>query len=161
MRLFRSFLTNERGAAAAEMAMILPAAIALLFTTFEGAWYIVNEHQIVKGVRDASRYAARLDFSNYQCPAATFSGPLADIQNIARTGQIANGSTLVRGWTNDLVQVDVICTPGMGGLYERTGGYAPVVRVRSEVPYQTMLGSLTLPSTFTIKAKAESPVMGL
>lgn len=162
MGLARTFIRNERGAAAAEMALILPAALALLFTTFEGAWYIICEHHVVKGVRDASRYAARLDLSNYQCPAGTFSGNTAAIQNLARTGKLSGGSTLVTGWANGDVTVAVTCVSGMTGIYAANGGYAPKVKVYTTVNYPSLMGSLGFGNiTAQLKAASESPVMGL
>jgi Flp pilus assembly protein TadG len=158
----RSFLSNQRGAAAAEMALILPAALALLFTTFEGTWYIVCEHRVIKGVRDASRYAARLDLTNYGCPGGTFTGPTASIQNLARTGRLSGGTSQVPGWVNSDVTVAVSCTTGMGGIYAATGGNAPKVNVYATVNYPSMMGALGFGSgTVQIKAKSESPVIGL
>jgi Flp pilus assembly protein TadG len=160
--LVRSFLTNQRGAAAAEMALILPVALALLFTTFEGTWYIICEHRVIKGVRDASRYAARLDLSNYGCPGGTFSGPTASVQNLARTGKLSGGTSQVPGWVNGDVTVSVSCTSGMGGLYAATGGNAPKVSVYTTVNYPSLMGSLGFGvGTVQIKARSESPVMGL
>ena len=69
----RLFLNDQHGAAAAEMALIMPLVMVMLFAAFEGAYFVICEHQVVTGVRNAARYAARLDFSQYACPAATFS----------------------------------------------------------------------------------------
>jgi Flp pilus assembly protein TadG len=162
MGLVRTFIKNERGAAAAEMALILPAALALLFATFEGAWYVICEHQVIKGVRDAARYAGRLELSNYACPGGTFSGSTSTIQNLARTGKLSGGTANVRGWTNGQVNVAVTCTAGMSGIYAGTGGYAPKVRVYTTVAYPSLMGAMGFTSgTIYIKARAESPVMGL
>ena len=129
---------DQRGAAAAEMALILPLALALLFTTFEGAYYMICEHRVVKGVRDAARYAARLDLSNYSCPSAAFSGSAATktgIQNLARTGQLSpDSATLARAakiWGTDpnKVIVTVTCASNQGGIYAATGGNAPKVKI--------------------------------
>lgn len=157
----RLFLTDQIGAAAAEMALILPLIMVLLFATFEGAYYIICEHQVVTGVRNAARYAARLDFSQYACPAATFSGSTATIQNLARTGQLAGGTARVQGWVNGDITVTVTCT-SQNGIYTAVGNYAPKVRVSSRFNYPSLMGQLGFTqATLQIGASAESPVMGL
>lgn len=158
----RLFLKDTRGAAAAEMALILPFVLPLLFATFEGAYYMVCEHQVVTGVRNAARYAARLDFSQYACPAATFSGSTATVQNLARTGQLSGGSARVSGWVNGDVTVTVTCAASTEGIYTRTAGYAPKVRVSSQLNYPSLMGQLGFTTaTIRIGASAESPVMGI
>lgn len=158
----RLFLKDQRGAAAAEMALILPLILPLMFATFEGAYYMVCEHQVVTGVRNAARYAARLDFSQYACPAGTFSGSTATVQNLARTGQLTGGSARVSGWVNSDVTVTVTCASGTSGIYAATAGNAPKVRVSSQFNYPSLMGQLGFTqATIRIGASAESPVMGL
>jgi Flp pilus assembly protein TadG len=157
----RLFLTDQIGAAAAEMALILPLVMVLLFATFEGAYYMICEHQVVTGVRNAARYAGRLDFSQYACPAGTFSGSTATIQNLARTGQLAGGTSRVQGWVDGDITVAVTCT-AQTGIYTTVGSYAPKVRVSSRFNYPSLMGQLGFTqSTLEIGASAESPVMGL
>ena len=144
------------------MALILPLALALIFTTFEGAYYMICEHRVVKGVRDAARYAARLDLSNYACPGATFSGSAPTVQNLARTGQLSGGTAAVSGWVNGDVTIAVTCASGQGGIYLATGGNAPRVRISTRVVYPSLMGSMGFTSsTIHIAAAAQSPVIGL
>jgi Flp pilus assembly protein TadG len=168
----RLFLTDQIGAAAAEMALILPLVMVLLFATFEGAYYIICEHQVVTGVRNAARYAARLDFSHYACPAETYvenpAGvtpvPEDTIKNLARTGQLSGGTARVQGWGNVATDttVSVTCTASTGGIYVATGGNAPKVRVSARFNYPSLMGQLGFTqATLQIGASAESPVMGL
>jgi Flp pilus assembly protein TadG len=162
MARLHTFLHDRSGVAAAEMVLILPVALALLFATFEGAYYMICEHRVIKGVRDAARYAARLDRSLYACPAATFSGSTATIQNLARTGQLSGGSAKVSGWVDSDITVSVTCTAGVGGIYANTGNYAPLVRVRTAFNYPSLLGVLGFTtSTVRIGAAAQSPVIGI
>ena len=162
MRRAASLWRDQGGSAAAEMALILPLTLALLFPTLDGAWYMVCEHRVTKGVRDAARYAARLDLSNYSCPAATFSGSTATIQNLARTGQLAGGTATVPGWVNGDVTVGVTCASGQGGIYTATGGYAPRVTVSARVTYPSLMGTLGFTtSTIYVGGSAQSPVIGL
>ncbi len=158
----RHILKDSSGAAAAEMVLILPVALALLFATFEGAYYAICEHRVIKGVRDAARYAARLDRSFYACPAATFTGSVSTIKNLARTGQLSGGSSAVSGWSDSDITVSVTCASGIGGIYDATGNYAPIIRVSTAVNYPSLLGALGFTSsTVRIGAAAQSPVIGL
>lgn len=162
MRRLTSFLSDRSGAAAVEMVLILPVALALILTTFEGGFYFICEHRVVKGVRDAARYAARLDLSNYACPGATFSGSAATVQNLARTGKLSGGTTGVTGWVNGDVAIAVTCLSGQSGIYAKTGGYAPRVRVSTRVVYPSIMGAMGFTSaTIHITAAAQSPVIGL
>lgn len=162
MDLFRQFKNDQRGAAAAEMALILPAALAVMFTTFEGAHYIMSEQRVIKGVREAARYAGRLDFSNYGCPGETFSGSTATVQNLARTGQLVGGTARVSGWENDDITVTVTCTATADGIYQANGGYAPKVRVSAQVSYPSLMGAMGFTDAEVfLAASAESPVTGL
>lgn len=158
----RSFIRNQSGAAAVELALILPAALALLFVTFDGAYYMFCEQRVIKGVRNAARYAARLDLSNYGCPGGTFSGPASTVQNLARTGALTGGNPLVPGWQDSDVQITVNCSAGRGGIYDASGGNAPTVRVSTRVVFPSLLGAMGFSESEThIAAAAESPVVGL
>ena len=144
------------------MALIIPLALALIFTTFEGAYYMICEHRVVKGVRDAARYAARLDLSNYACPGGTFSGSTATVQNLARTGVLSGGSPAVSGWVNGDVTIAVTCLSGQSGIYAATGGNAPRVKVSTRLAYPSLMGSMGFTAaTIYIGAAAQSPVIGL
>ena len=144
------------------MALILPLTLALLFPTLDGAWYMVCEHRVTKGVRDAARYAARLDLSNYSCPAGTFSGSTATIQNLARTGQLSGGTATVPGWVNSDVTVSVTCLPNQHGIYDATNNNAPRVTVSARVTYPSVMGSMGFTSsTIYVGGSAQSPVIGL
>lgn len=159
----RLFLTDQIGAAAAEMALILPLVMVLLFATFEGAYYMICEHQVVTGVRNAARYAARLDFSQYTCPS-TFTGNEATVKNLARTGQLVGGTARVQGWGSVATDttVTVTCAASTGGIYAATAGNAPKVRVSARFNYPSLMGQLGFTqATLQIGASAESPVMGL
>lgn len=161
------FRSDTRGAAAAEMALITPLVLALMFSTFEGAYYLMCEHRVIKGVRDAARYAARLDRSQYACPGGTFSGDVATIRNLARTGQLSGGTVKVPGWGTSAtdVTVSVSCAAlgaGTAGIYNQTGGNAPRVTVSTRFNYPSIMGTLGFTqATIQIGAAAQSPVIGL
>ena len=57
--------------------------LTLMFAGLEGAHYLYVEHQVVKGVRDGARYAARLPFDSVVDSTS--------VKNVTRTGNIAGG----------------------------------------------------------------------
>ena len=162
MRRLSRLGLDTSGAAAAEMALLIPLVLAMILATFEGAWYMVCEHRVIKGVRDAARYAARLDRSQFTCPGNAFTGSTATIQNLARTGKLTGGNAQVPGWVDGDVTVTVNCATGIGGIYNQTGGNAPRVTVRTQFAYPSMMGTLGFSqTTVQIGAAAQSPVIGL
>ena len=50
--------SDRRGAAAAEMALVTPLLLVILFGAVELGNYFYNEHIVVKAVRDGARFAA-------------------------------------------------------------------------------------------------------
>ena len=153
------------GTAAAEMAMVLPLLLALLFGTFELGHYFLSEHVVQKAVRDAARYAARLPMINYPSCVPT-SAATAQIQRVARTGRPDNGgaSQRLQGWTADtMTTVTLTCTATgtYTGIYTQFPTGVVVVRVSASVPYPSLLGTmgLAVPS-LTVGAASQSAVFG-
>lgn len=162
MRLARRFLCDQRGTAAVEMALILPVAVGILLVTFDAAYYMLCEQRAVQSVRNAARYAARLDLSNYACPGGTFTGPEATLQNMVVTGSPDGTAPLIKGWRNNDVSLSVACTSDQGGIYEANGGEAPTVRISTSFAFPSLMQEFGLPAPdFQIAATAESPVVGI
>lgn len=159
-------LRERSGAAAAEMAMVAPLLIVLMLGAMEIGHYFYSEHVVVKAVRDGARYAARHDFSNYNCPSTTIGGTVvADTQNVTRTNQVASGGTpRLAAWTqNSSVTVTMRCdTSGAyGSFYSGLAG-VPVVEVRAVVPYSSLFSMIGFNSVgLQMRASSESAVMGV
>lgn len=166
LRLGR-FWRNRRGAAAAEMALITPLLITIMFGGFEAGAYFWTEHKVIKGVRDGARFAARQPFSSFSCSALTNSAALAEVKNLTRTGQLSGGTAKVSGWTDSQVTVAVSCnapvanTYTAGGLYTNQTGGATRVTVSTTVPYPSLFRTLGFNTTgAVVKASANAAVMG-
>lgn len=166
----RAFWPNSRGAAAAEMALMLPLLIVLMFVTFEGGYFLWSEHKIVKAVRDGARYAGRLSFTNYGCDGTVDETAETSIRNLTRTGKIAaGGAPIVPGWPDNEngVTIAVECQDDWGGIYTANSNDAPIVTVKAQVPYHStpITGIASVfgfnPSGLSLRAEAQSPVMGL
>ena len=56
--------TDRRGSAAAEMAMVAPLLIGIMFGSLQMGKFFWDEHQVLKAVRDGARYAARQSFAS-------------------------------------------------------------------------------------------------
>ena len=157
---------DQRGSAAAELALSVPLLLVLMFSTFELGNYFLSEHVVQKSVRDAARYGARLAMTNY--PSCTVpSGGTAEqqIKNVARTGD-PNGTTArLRGWVDANTVVTMSC-PGTGtyanaGIYSDFPNGAPVITVTATVPYTTLFGALGLgATTINLNAQSQAAVIG-
>lgn len=176
MKMPPSFLIRcQRATAAAEMALVTPLLIILMFGAFELGNYFLSEHVVVKAVRDGVRYASRQSFTYYPCTSAstgnTPSGSVqTDTRNLVRTGQITSGGAArLAGWTNAAtITVSYDCvsagsaTPAYTGIYNGMT-YVPVVQVSvAELDYTSLFNDLGLvSSTLTLNAQSESSVMGI
>jgi Flp pilus assembly protein TadG len=173
MKVVESFRC-ERGAAAAEMALVLPILIVLMFGSFELGNYFLNEHVVVKAVRDGARFASRQNFSYFPCTAPDDDlDPLgtvaADTQSITRTGQVSiGGSPRMASWTDAAhisVKYDCVSTNSnadYSGIYA-TKDYLPVVKVKvSAQPYSSLFTNMGLfGSSLTLNAESQATVAGI
>lgn len=168
-RVGHHFLANDRAAAAAEMALIVPMALVLIFTTMEAGYYFQTEHKAIKYVREGSRYAARQNFSFFDCSGAgafdaSATNVVTQIQNVTLTGRVSGGSARIADWNAGDIAVSVSCDDSFGtGLYAETDdGKAPVVLVATRFAYQPIVGRLGFDvSNIDVVAQAEAPVVGL
>ena len=154
------------------MALILPLALILIFTTMEGGYYLQTEHKAVKYVREGARYAARQKLDLYDCSgtgaydssAANASTKLNEIKNVTLTGYPTGGTARIEGWTAGNINVTVSCNAGYAsGLYrEVDGDKAPTVTVWTRFDYSPILGKLGFDATkVDVVAQSQAAVMGL
>lgn len=156
-------LLDRTAAAAAEIALVLPILLLLIFGSVELGNYFLSEHVVSKGVRDASRYAARLPLTNFDCDSNTMTDPTT-VQRLARTGQPDGTTARIADWTADsMTSVTVNCdTSGTyGGIYAEFPMGVPVVTVSATVPYSTLFGMAGLgPATLNLNASQQAVVAG-
>lgn len=169
MNARRSLLKCGSGAAAAEMALVLPFLLILLFGSVELGYYFYNEHQVIKGVRDGARFAARQSFEVFNCN----SGPVADenipagvknpIKEVTRTGQPSGGTARVVGWSNSDIKVSITCpaTPVTTGIY-RNEVNAPQINIVTTVSYRSLFAGLGVANnTYRLNASQQAAVVGI
>ena len=169
-----SLIRNEKGAAGAEMALMVPLLIVMMFGSFEMGHFFWNEHKVVKAVRDGSRFAARQPFAKFSCSQTSIllgdgtanadTTYITQVKNLTRTGTIAGtGNPKVSGWTNAQITVSVSCpaTVVTTGIYKDLTN-APRVTVAATVPYPSLFSSLGFNSSnINLNGQAQSPVMGI
>jgi Flp pilus assembly protein TadG len=91
-----ALLRCERGAAGAEMALVLPLLLVLMFSAFELGNYFRDWHTLSKSVRDGARFAARHDFGDFDCAAEAEADDVAtatkeateEVATSCRTGTV-------------------------------------------------------------------------
>jgi TadE-like protein len=184
MRFIRSLLSCQNGAAGAEMALMVPLLATIMFGSMELSNYFWTEHKVVKGVRDGARFAARLSFTNFECPIDdgdpdtppdTGTGSLdsaleTQIQEVTRTGMLTGGTANVTDWENADVSIVVSCPDAAlddsddagvtTGIYKNLGN-APMVTVSTTVDYTSLFETLGFDATeLSVGASSQAAVMG-
>ena len=159
-------LRCQKGAAAAEMALVTPLLLIILFGSVELGRYFHNEHLVVKAVRDGARFAARHDFGAFSaCSGSPTGSVVTDTQNVVRTGLLSGGTAQLPNWAATTVTVTTSCSTGAGGqtmsgIYRgRTTG-APIVTVTAAVPYTPLFGTMVF-GNLTLNATQQATVTGI
>jgi Flp pilus assembly protein TadG len=135
-----------------------------MFGSFELGRYFLDEHVVVKAVRDGARYAGRQPFTDMECGEA--SSVETAIKNVVRFGNSAGtGDPRLSYWTNaTTITVSIACnTSGSySGVYNGLAGGVPVVTVSASVPYISLFGTLGFDTVgLALNGKSESAVMGI
>jgi Flp pilus assembly pilin Flp len=174
MRLLPPF-RDRRGAAAAEMALVMPLLLVIMIGSVELGSYFYNEHILVKAVRDGARYAARQGFANYDCSGEPSVTVRDNTRELVQTMLLSGGTDRLANWdgaaTIDIQERCVATatdlsnsTENMIGIYDELSlGGAPIVRVSATVPYTPVIG---VPfgfsgAGFNLNASQEAAVMGI
>lgn len=165
----RSSLRNDRsGSAAAEMALVLPLLLLILFSSFELGNYFMNEHTLTKAVRDGARFAARQSFTNYNsCSGSPGGNVVNDTRNVVMNGYLSGGTVITPNIQADDITVTTSCATmaggeTMGGIYTgRTGG-AQIVTVDANVEYRPVISVFGFTGIgLDLNAASEAAVAGM
>jgi Flp pilus assembly protein TadG len=163
-----AFVRNVRGTAAAELALVLPLLLIIMFGSFEIGNYFRNEHILVKAVRDGARFAARQNFDNYTACSGAVSDPLlTNTRNVVKTGVTSGGTDRLPSWTAATISVTMTCATTAGGqsmtgIYKGRSSGAPTVTVSATVPYTPVLHSFGFSGIgMNLNASQQAAVMGI
>ena len=160
---------NRSGSAAVEMALCMPLLLALMMGSAEIGNYFMNEHTLIKSVRDGARYAARRPWSDYTSCNAVSGALVTDTRNVVMNGYLSTGTILTPNITPGNITVSTTCTANAGGqpmkgIYNNRGtfcggaptsGCAQIVTVSAQVPYRSILGTFGF-SGFGMQLNASS-----
>lgn len=162
-----ALIRHAGGAAAAEMALVAPLLLIIMMGSMELGNYFLDEHRLVKSVRDGARFAARQSFTNYGCSGAIGGTVITDTKNVVMTGLYSGGSARLPGWTAPTITVSQTCTTSangttLSGIYLSSANGAPIVTVAATVPYTSILQSFGFRGTgLNLNANQQAAVMGL
>lgn len=121
VRLLARLWADRSGAAAVELALVLPLLSLVAFGLADLGGYFWNAHIVAKAVHDGARYASRRAFGDY-AGCAVSTAALQAIRDVTRTGRPGGTAPLLRGWTDAAtITVSVECAPPANyrGVYER------------------------------------------
>lgn len=179
MGLLRALLRDETGAAAAEMVLVLPMLVILMFGSMELGNFFLTQHAVTKQVRDGARYASRLTLAEpYSCAAGTNLATIFEddeagekIVNVTKTGSVdgtAAGRFPAAFWdacgTGEPVTVSIRCVAEgtYQGIYSNLDGDIPVVTVAASVTYPSLFQTLGFDATdLCVRTESEATVAGL
>jgi Flp pilus assembly protein TadG len=162
MKIFRSLISCTKGAAGAEMALLTPLLIIIMFGAFEAGNFFWSQQIVGKAVRDGARFAGRRPFTEF-VGCAPSTSVINDTRNVTRTGRISGGTPRISNWTvATTVTVSSVCSASTtGGIYRNNAGGAPIVTVSATVPYNSLFGNLGFTTTtLNMRADAQAAVMG-
>lgn len=164
-------LRDQSGTAAAEMVLVAPLILLLIFGAAEVGNLFYGHHIVSKAVRDGARFAARLPFSDYDMAACSLSNAAqSNTKRLVRTTQLATAGApgILPGWDEpdeaSTVTVTVTCDASGSylGVYRTNGNVAATVTVRASVPYTTLMGGFPFDSSgWRLTAESEAAVTGV
>lgn len=164
--MLRRLLREKSGSAAVEMALVTPLLMTIMFGSFELGNYYLDNHVVVKAVRDGARYASRQAFTKFTCPSTVDATIAGNIRNVTRTGNIAGtGTPRLPSWTDGTITVSVRCVSNTTNTYSGIYDDFPnvmIVKVNATVPYASLFKVIGFNSTaININASSEAAVMGI
>jgi Flp pilus assembly protein TadG len=162
----RAVLSDRGGSAAAEMALVLPLLLVLTFGPLELGNYFMNQHTLVKAVRDGARFAARQNFTNYtSCSGDVGEPALTNTKNVVMSGLMGGGGSIITpNIQADDIDVTTRCATVVGGQ-TMAGIYgtnpAQIVTVSATVNYRSVLSVAGFSGIgLTLNAASEAAVTG-
>ena len=180
--LARFLAADPSGAAAVEMALVAPLLLAIMFGSVELGNYFMNEHSLVKAVRDGARYAGRQGFTNWPDCSTVNPTVAANTKSVVETGYLGSsplnpGTRLTPNISDGNITLSVSCVASAGGqsmlgIYRSrlstncngasANGCAQVVTVTAAVPYRSILGAMGFSGVgMHLNASSQAVVTGI
>ena len=171
MKIFtcpRRFARTTRAAALVEFTLMFPLLFALGAGVTEFGFMLHQQQVLTKSVREAGRYATRVNFTFKSCPLNTqpeWTQLVTDTQNMAMRGSINPSAPLLLREFNNVSMVTIADTCVTAGtLLSPAGGGTniPVITVTATVPFNGVgfLSALNF-SSFNLRATHQQMWSGL
>jgi Flp pilus assembly protein TadG len=166
-KLERMLARDVRASAAVEMALVAPLLLVILFGSVELGNYFMNEHSLVKAVRDGARFAARQGFVSFPDCSTVDGTAQTNIQNVVMYGYLSGTSVLTPNISASDITIATNCSTSGGGqtyegIYRGRATGAQVVTVSASVPYRTVLGSFGFSGVgLHLNASSQAAVTGI
>lgn len=165
MKRLRTLLPDTRAAAAAEMALVTPLLLAMMFGFAELGRYFWSEHILIKAVRDGAIYASRQRIENFDCATGVVnSNVVNNTRTLVRTGALSGANPLLPNWSSGATtfSMTVTCVTSangttLGGIYTANAGNVPVLTITASVPHTSMFG---IKAGLVVNARQQAAVMG-
>jgi Flp pilus assembly protein TadG len=148
------------------MALVLPLLLVLTFGPLELGNYFMNQHTLVKAVRDGARFAARQNFTNYtSCSGDVGEPALTNTKNVVMSGIMGSGGSIITpNIQADDINVTTSCATLVGGQ-TMAGIYganpAQIVTVSATVNYRSVLSVAGFSGVgLTLNAASQAAVTG-
>ena len=168
MKRSRSSLRRECGGnAAAEMALVLPLLLTIMFGSLELGNYFMNEHTLVKAVRDGARFAARQSFANYPDCSTVSTAARDSTRNVVMNGALVGGSIITPNIEANDINVTTSCTAAAGGetmsgIYAGRANGAQIVTVSATVAYRPVISAFGFTGIgLNLNAASQAAVTGI
>lgn len=165
-RTLHRLAQNRSGAAAAELAMVLPILLLIMFGSLELGNFFMNEHTLVKAVRNGARYAARQPFADYPDCSSVDPAMRDRTREVVRKGYLSGGSIITPNIQASDIAVTTSCATTAGGqtmtgIYFSRANGAQIVTVNASVNYLSVVGILGFNGpTITLNARSQAAVAG-
>ena len=123
--MIRRFLSDQRGVAAVEAALLTPCLLATTVFAADAGKALLDRHQMKAGLVAGARLLARAaDPVTMEAPA----------RNLVVTGVTGGGKARIAGWTANQVTISYRLLDNAAGAYAG-GPSLRVVRLESAIPY--------------------------
>jgi Flp pilus assembly protein TadG len=146
-RSIRRFLRAEEGAALVEFAVVLPMMLLVFAVIIEGSRLMMSYHAAISGVRDATRFLARVAPGNICATGGSVASYASQLQTIV-SQSTSGASVFPPAVTVNSVTPTLACVSGTYRLAQ-----TPIATVTANV-------TITHPfaSFFALFGAAQSPV---
>jgi hypothetical protein len=160
-RTAKRFSRSEGGAAAVEIAIVLPLLLLLGLGVVELGRTIWQYQIVTKGVRDGVRYLTRVPVTCAGVgPGGTFSdADLEAAKNLVKSGTKTASTPILPKYASADFEITVDCRDA-AALGLNGGAYMPVVRMTVEFPFEERFADLLGLSDLTFNITHEQVHVG-